>query len=194
MVDYSLFSLSIYILIYSVIGIVKPIDGATITVKENITIGDVICASGYIMDYFCILRGTLFDNPSLSTLGPDGPKEHSVHCLIDVPVCINSPFEILNEVNNSTNNVISSNNNEEIRYGRAWRVSDNDLIVEYARKVGVCDDGCQGDQKKGLQATIIGKVLDLGNSETPSLIKPIAIADGDVGCGNIEYKVPNMVP
>lgn len=191
MVDYSLFALSIYILIYSALGFLKPINGATITVKENITIGDVICASGYIMDYFCILRGTLFDNPTLSTLGPNGPKEHSVHCLIDVPVCVNSPFEILNEVNNS--NVTNSNNDEEIRYGRAWRVSKNDLIVEYARKVGVCDDGCQGVQKKGLKATIIGEVLDLGNSETPSLIKPIAVVDSDVGCGNIEYKVPNLV-
>jgi len=32
---------------------------------------------GYIMDYFCIDRGTLLDNPSVRTL--EGPGEHSVH-------------------------------------------------------------------------------------------------------------------
>lgn len=34
-------------------------------------------------DFYCIIRGTLLDNPSIRTLSPDGPLEHSVHCLID---------------------------------------------------------------------------------------------------------------
>ncbi len=33
-------------------------------------VGDKICVVGYIMDYFCIQRGTLFDNRSVETLGP----------------------------------------------------------------------------------------------------------------------------
>jgi hypothetical protein len=32
---------------------------------------------GYVMDYFCINRGTLFDNPDVITL--ENPGVHSVH-------------------------------------------------------------------------------------------------------------------
>jgi hypothetical protein len=32
---------------------------------------------GYIMDNFCIERGTLLDNPDVITL--EGPDQHSVH-------------------------------------------------------------------------------------------------------------------
>ena len=34
-------------------------------------------------DFYCINRGTLLDKPSIRTLSPRGPLEHSVHCLID---------------------------------------------------------------------------------------------------------------
>ena len=47
-------------------------------------IGDVVCVTGYIMDHFCIERGTLLDNPSTETL--KNPEEHSFHCLLDVGV------------------------------------------------------------------------------------------------------------
>jgi hypothetical protein len=32
---------------------------------------------GYVMDYYCIERGTLLDNPGVNTL--EGPEQHSVH-------------------------------------------------------------------------------------------------------------------
>eukprot|EP00122_Pirum_gemmata_P015696 Pgem_evm1s14677 len=47
------------------------------------------------MDRYCIDRGTLFDNPSVNTLG--NPGRHSVHCLVDVDECINTAFEILGD-------------------------------------------------------------------------------------------------
>ena len=45
------------------------------------------------MDTFCIERGTLLDNPELKTL--ERPDAHSVHCLVDVPRCYESGFEVL---------------------------------------------------------------------------------------------------
>jgi hypothetical protein len=148
-----------------------------------VSVGDFICVNGYVMDYFCILRGTLFDNPSVQTLGSGGPTLHSIHCLIDVPQCVNSPFEILYDVSDGKGE----------KYGRAWRVANNDLLISHARNVGDCNDQCTGDQVKGLQATVIGKVLDVGNSTTPALIKVEQVGKGTIGCGNLTYEVPNMV-
>ena len=48
-------------------------------------------------DFFCINRGELLDPNGLPTLGAIGPPSHTVHCLVDVPQCIASDFEILLE-------------------------------------------------------------------------------------------------
>jgi hypothetical protein len=34
------------------------------------------------MDYYCIDRGTLLDNPSVTTL--EGPDQHSVHWYVNI--------------------------------------------------------------------------------------------------------------
>lgn len=52
-----------------------------------------VCLTAFVMDRFCIERGTLLDNPTVLTL--ENPGAHSVHCLVDVGVCISSPFELL---------------------------------------------------------------------------------------------------
>lgn len=78
--------------------------------KIQVGVGDEICIAGYIMDYYCIERGTLFDNQSVRTLGSEGPVVHSVHCLIDVKSCWQSPYEVLMKLENSG------------EYGRAWRL------------------------------------------------------------------------
>lgn len=80
--------------------------------KMPVEVGTEVCVAGYIMDMYCIERGTLLDNNSVKTLGPDGPVKHSVHCLVDVPRCYRSAFEILIKVENSTD------------WGRAWRVGE----------------------------------------------------------------------
>jgi hypothetical protein len=157
---------------------------AIIDNPKKAKVGDRICTNGYVMDYFCIKRGMLFDNPTIATLGPDGPSSHSVHCLIDVPICVNSPFEIVHEI---------SDGDGEERYGRAWRVTNNKKIVDHAKKVGACDDGCNGEQEKGLRITIIGEIVNLGDFETPALIQPLKVGHGDIGCGKWTFEVPNMI-
>jgi len=138
-------------------------------------VGDTICTVGYIMDYYCIQRGTLFDNQAVPTLGPDGPIVHSIHCLIDVPSCISSPFELLLDV--------SPEGETNKEYGRAFRAESNDLLVEYAKKVGSCTtDGCTGTQKAGLQAAVVAEVVNLGSTMTPPMIKVTNVLDTAVGC------------
>lgn len=147
----------------------------------KVFVGDNICVAGYVMDNYCIARGTLLDPSGIVTLGPTGPIEHTLHCLIDVASCVESPFEILKPLENGN-------------FGRAWRLESNDLVVAHAKEVGVCSkcDGL-GSQKQGYQATIFADVLDLGSDSTPSRIKVTNVFDYDTGCGGVEYEVPSMV-
>jgi hypothetical protein len=55
--------------------------------------GGKVCYSGFVMDKLCSVRGMMLDNPSLRTL--QSPERHSLHCLVDVPQCYNSGFEVL---------------------------------------------------------------------------------------------------
>lgn len=72
--------------------------------------GDQVCVQGFIMDRYCIDLGVLFENRAIATLGADGPTSHSVHCLVDVPHCLASSFEVVN--------VLEDENGSETRYGR----------------------------------------------------------------------------
>ena len=55
-----------------------------------------VCATGFIMDTFCIQRGTLLDNNAArSLIDGEGPQKHSYHCLLDVPQCLDGGFEML---------------------------------------------------------------------------------------------------
>merc|ERR1719330_413721 len=128
------------------------------------------------MDSYCIARGTLFDDSSVETLGPDGPISHSVHCLIDVPVCVNSPFEILHDVSGGRNE----------KYGRSFRVESNNLLIDYAKMVGDCTEGCTGTQKSGLKAAVVGELINHGDSETPPLIRVVSVLDPEIGCSGTD--------
>mmetsp|Transcript_11318 Transcript_11318/g.12576 ORF Transcript_11318/g.12576 Transcript_11318/m.12576 type:complete len:184 (-) Transcript_11318:68-619(-) len=149
------------------------------TIKK-VKVGQNICVSGYVMDRYCIDRGTLFDNPGIDTLGPQGPIVHSVHCLIDVPKCVSSPFEIL---------LLQGDG----RYGRAWRVESNDKLIADAKDRGICTNGCTGDIATGLTATFQAEVLDLGSSKTPALLKVTRVNSNNPGCGETTYQPPNII-
>ncbi len=57
------------------------------------TPGNAITVTGIPMDNFCIQRGTLLDKPSVKTL--ENPAEHTIHCLIDIPQCVQSKYALL---------------------------------------------------------------------------------------------------
>ena len=84
------------------------------------------------MDRFCILRGTLLNNPAVPTL--QNPEEHTVHCLASVPPCYNSPFHILEDPQDQGG-----------MYGEGWSVSDNSLLLAMARSVGGNCAECTGE-------------------------------------------------
>jgi len=117
------------------------------------------------MDTFCIDRGTLLDRPSLTTLGPEGPPGHSVHCLVDIGICNSSPFEVLEELDDGS-------------YGRAWRVEDNELLLSHARSLGSCST-CEdsGSLVRGYQATVLGIVQELASGDIPPVISVNEVAD-----------------
>ena len=103
-----------------------------------------VCVVGYIMDTFCIERGTLLDNPSLTTL--EHPDKHTVHCLVDVPRCYESGFEVLALPSKS-----------DTIYCRALKLdaAGNSAALKLARDTGAAGGGCstckgtKGSLKKG---------------------------------------------
>jgi hypothetical protein len=120
-------------------------------------VGENICVEGFIMDFFCIDRGTLLDNQAVRTL--EEPNLHSVHCLVDVSSCVNSPFEVLldpvNDENSATTNL----------YSRGWRLSEDakETVVALARDVGTSCSTCTGNGmlRKGFRAVMNATIVDL---------------------------------
>ena len=135
--------------------------------------GDTICVEGYVMDFFCINRGTLLDNPSVRTL--EGPGEHSVHCLIDVNSCVSSPFEILLDPKEG-----------ELLYKRGWQLDEasKQRAIELAQSVGSCTKCDPGNNRanshvKGFRMALTATILNLNedNASLPPTIQAIDIMD-----------------
>jgi hypothetical protein len=122
------------------------------------------CFLKFFQDYECIRLGTLIDNPSVATLSAQGPLVHSVHCLIDVPQCIASPFEILLPSSNTSSSMM----NDEAAFVRGWRLDDDTKAraVTVAKAWGICDDcnATTGTIERGLHVGITGEIVNLGDA------------------------------
>lgn len=143
---------------------------ATVTKTNALAVGDEICIEGFVMDLFCIKRGTLFDNPSVVTLA--NPERHSVHCLVDVTQCLASPFEVLFELPEPEGN---------IRFSRGWRLDDQskEEILTLARAVGriaaspgctTCTEDNGGSLDNGFHAGMVATVVSLSSGNDPAVI------------------------
>ena len=123
-----------------------------------------------LMDTYCILRGTLLDNADLRTL--EHPDKHSVHCVVDVPLCYESGFEVLQDppADDSTK-----------FYCRALKLDakGNAMALALARELGEKfegKDGCrtctagEGTLRRGFRATVIGKLDPNGDGNFPRKI------------------------
>ncbi|CAB9515782.1 b561 and DOMON domain-containing protein [Seminavis robusta] len=146
----------------------QPPQAATSTASA-FQVGDEICVEGYVMDFFCIERGTLLDNPRVMTL--EEPERHSVHCLVDIRPCFNSPFEVLYQLPDSQ---ITSN----LRYARGWRLDDasKEQTIALARSVGRpnADQRCtsctgEGSLDEGFHAGIVATVVEVA-ADSPAVI------------------------
>ena len=143
-----------------------PLLLSTHPTTANITLNQRVCMTGFIMDTFCIERGTLLDNPSVTTMA--NPELHSYHCLLDVGVCVNSGFNILGS---------KDDNNDGGLYCPGLRIDtmDTNTVLAAGRAHGTsirdhpnfapCDT-CTGPDDApiaGYRATIIGTVSELGD-------------------------------
>eukprot|EP00956_Cyclotella_meneghiniana_P033925 scaffold100456_cov56-Cyclotella_meneghiniana.AAC.3 len=146
--------------------------------NANLQIGDIVCITGYVMDHFCIERGTLLDNGSVETL--KNPEEHSYHCLLDVGICAESGYQVLGDKDPVTG-----------MHSLGYRLDDTDAVLEVGRaagRKGICTT-CTGDSSSpdyGYEATVKGTVADLGDgsdglSGTPMLTN-FEMMSSDVAC------------
>jgi len=128
-------------------------------------VGDTVCVEGFIMDFFCINRGTLLDAPSVVSL--KNPELHSLHCLLDVGSCVRSGYEVLIDPKDS-----------ESLYCRGFRLDDpgNEMVLEQGRATGekgfctTCT-GASGEQTHGYRAAVRGVLEDMGDGmSTPPTI------------------------
>jgi hypothetical protein len=80
---------------------------------------------------------------------------HSFHCLIDVPSCVNSHFDVLLEPAEPGQ-----------LYTRGFRLDDPSQAkaVELAKQVGMCDT-CVGDQPKGFRAAMTATVSEMNSAD-----------------------------
>jgi len=141
--------------------------------SEALQAGDTVCVEGYVMDFFCINRGTLLDNPSVRTL--EGPGEHSVHCLVDVNSCVTSPFEILLDPKEG-----------ELLYKRGWQLDEasKQRAIALAQSVGSCSKCEPGNTRdnshvKGFRMALTATILSLNEDDAslPPTIEAIDIMD-----------------
>jgi len=162
--------------------------------------GSRVCVTGFIMDTFCIERGTLLDNgAALSLIDGQGPQMHSYHCLVDVSQCINSGFEMLEAPLEGSDT-----------YCRILRfdAAGNQKMLEYARARGrraatpaanapapgsppvqactTCTG--EGDEVQGPSATVFGTISNPGSN--PPTFAVESIVSPDVVCDEAIKYVP----
>jgi len=145
----------------------------------GVSAGDEICVEGFVMDRFCINRGTLLDSSGgIRTL--EGPDKHSLHCLVDVDECIGTPYEIL---------IDPLPGNKTHCRGFSLSMKDSETVRNKARqlgKKGYCKTctGELGDEEFGFRATVKGRVTSPGDYDFPPEIELISVEESSVGCSD----------
>jgi hypothetical protein len=159
-------------------GVVSALDGYG-PLPSEVAVGDEICVYGFAMDEWCIVDtgGTLLDMPSVTTLL--NPEMHSFHCLLDVGVCVGSPYHILVPPGEG-----------ETMYGTGWQLASNDMVIEAGRALGSKDAGCTtcgdtGMQERGLRVSVTGTVV---TTDPPVLeVTSVTALEGDaMGCMDMD--------
>lgn len=140
------------------------------------------------MDSFCVERGRLLDSGALTLVEPE---KHSMYCLLDVSVCVDSGFVILGDPDSSS----ASN-----MYSVAARLDGphgNARMFQFAADRGEASackacTGRMGEATKGFRAAVVGTVSasgDLSSSSDPLSRAPLVdvvniLEDG--GCSNVD--------
>ena len=121
--------------------------GSTAT-KDTVYSCVLMSHSSLVHSTFCIELGTLLDKPTLRSLA--NPDKHSIHCVVDVPECVASGYQVLFKPNGYKQ---GDDYIQDVKLDSAG----NDLVVAAARKAGVCGTCAgTGTQVQGYSATVIG--------------------------------------
>lgn len=136
-----------------------------------------ICYVGYVMDSYCINRGTLFDNKAVESLSKQGPVLHSIHCLVDVAACRVSGYEVLAPAPTGTD------------FCRAYKLDQagNDMVIANARAIGMCST-CTGTQMNDYAVTIKGTIPD--NPGVLPVLSVTSVESAGAGCPPGTVTVP----
>mmetsp|Transcript_19006 Transcript_19006/g.31507 ORF Transcript_19006/g.31507 Transcript_19006/m.31507 type:complete len:399 (-) Transcript_19006:85-1281(-) len=157
--------------------------------------GDCICRQGYVMDAFCVERGRLLDSgaPTLQE-----PERHSMYCLLDVSICVESGFVVLGDPDASS----TAAGGSDMMFSVAAKLdgAGNERMFEFAAargKMSACKacTGRMGEYTKGFRAAVVGMVDatgDLSSSSDQSdplsrapLVEVVDILE-DGGCANFD--------
>ena len=134
---------------------------AAITSWSSANAAREVCVEGFVMDTFCINLGVLFDNSNVKTL--ENPEKHSVHCLVDVPQCFNSGF-----------NILQPSSSGSPAYANAFRLDHvgNQKVLAVARANGrsctTCESG--GTITRGLRGTFFGTITQEATDSQPAML------------------------
>ena len=148
-----------------------------------------ICVDGYLMDIFCINQGFLFqDKKEVKTLFPlSHPDEHMLKCLVGMPFCRASGYEILLDPLDEDNKGLA----EGYGWCRGYNfdTAGNDMIIAYSKANGDwsletnpdgsdCGEFCEGDgaQVKGMRASIRGTVMASSSTTAPPTLQVTSVS------------------
>lgn len=145
-------------------------------------VGDEVCIVGYVMDTLCLNSGSLMDMPAVRSL--EEPEKHTFRCLVDVPACVNSGFEVLPDK--------APGRSEHCR-GLKLDSSGNQKALELARATGkggegagctTCTNTASNAPVAGFRATVKGTLTaDPTDPSSPGGIAVTSIQAASVGCG-----------
>ena len=134
-----------------------------------------------------ILRKRRFSLLSIS-VEQNGPLIHSVHCILDVQDCADSPFHIIPPAIPGA-----------FYYDKGWRLDDaaKAVAVAIAQQTAECENGCVGDQATGLYVSMEATVVKKGDNAMPTLItatEMTAATPEDNVCGDVVMRPPFPIP
>ena len=148
---------------------------------------DMQCTEGFVMDLFCINRKRLLDNSNVVTL--ENPEKHTVHCLVDLPICFNSGFNIL-----LPNPKFGQGSEPKFAHALKLDGKGNGLVLNLAKVHGHCDE-CTGSGtiRAGLRFTYIGKVIPQSDDVPLFQVKNISLSPRIADPNSTDDGCPNTI-
>jgi hypothetical protein len=126
------------------------------------------------MDHYCLYTtgGTLLDTGDVTLQFPD---RHTLHCLVDVPVCNRGPYYILGDPPAAVGGGSGGGGGSGMLYTVDFLLDDDGrlALIDLARAVGsmsgcsTCQGGTEDGLQRGYRAEVIGLITALATTDAP---------------------------